>query len=313
MTRHTTYTDPVAGLAGQIVDANVAITISRAVETAAGIAFGLVVGRGTDRDTQVTTGGATPLGIVARHQYADAGAASVDQYDEATILRNGFVWITPATAGNAGAALNYNTTTGVIDTGAAGGGEVAIAGELMTDAAGSGAPAIAWVDFSAQGSVESRLAAVELASGTTLPAVDAGFTALFAGMGVAAGISPVMVKFNDLDMKTDESEKSAALPGTSTSFFFPCGYAFRCVTGSGSPDGDGTINIGTTSGGTELLSAGACTGITAVNKVRHAPLAAATYSGIAGNATLYCNVESPDGDAGTCVYDVYLYGIQVGA
>lgn len=312
MTRNTTYTDPVRGAGGLLADDNPTVTISRAVETAAGITFGCMVSRGTDRDNQCALGGATPLGIAVRTRDTESYAEKYLQYETARIVRSGFVYLTIATAANAGAALCYNTTTGAIDSGSPGAGEVAFGGQLMQDSAG-GDVCLCWVDITANDVDETRLAAVELATGTTLPAVDAGFAALFAGMGVAAGISPVMVKFNDLDMKTDESEKTATLPGTAASFFFPIGYAFRCVTGSGSPDGDGTINIGTSTGGTEILSAGACTGITAVNKIRHAPLAAATYSGIAGNATLYCNVESPDGDAGTCVYDVYLYGIQVGA
>lgn len=312
MTRATTYTAPVKGVPGLLADDNPVFTISRAVETAAGIGFGLVCSRGTDKDKQIVLGGATPLGIVCRSQYYDNGAESVAQYEEAKIIRCGFVYLNIATTANAGSALCYRTATGVVDSGAPGGGEVAFAGELMEGVTG-GDNALCWVDFTAGLDVETRLAACELAVGTTLPAVDAALQALFTGMGVAVGISSIMVKFNDLDMKTDESEKTAALPGTAASFFIPMHYAFRCVTASGTPDGDGTINIGTSTGGTEILSAGACTGITALNKVRSVPVTAGAFSGIAGNATLYCNVESPDGDAGTVVYDVYLFGLQVGA
>jgi hypothetical protein len=312
MTRATTYTDPVIGAEGLLADDNPSFSISRAVETAAGIGFGKVVGRGTDRDKQVTVGGATPIGIVCRTRDTESTTTSVLLYEEAKILRMGFVHLLITTAGNAGTALCYNTTTGVVDSGVPGGGEVAFTGELMVDSAG-GDVCLCWVDFSASLSEETRLAACELAVGTTLPAVDAAFAALFTGMGVSVGISPVMVKFNDLDMKADESEKTAALPGTATSYFIPMGAFIHCVTGSGTPDGDGTINIGTATGGTQIASAMVATGVTAVHAVKHNSLTAAVTAAPAGNATLYCNVESPDGDAGTCVYDVYLYGIQIGA
>lgn len=312
MTRNTTYTDPVRGAGGLVADDNPTVTISRAVETAAGVTFGRMVSRGTDRDTQCVIGGATPLGIAVRTRDTESYAEKYLQYEDARILRSGFVYLTITTAANAGAALCYNSTTGVIDSGSPGAGEVAFGGQLMQDSAG-GDVCLCWVDITANDIDEARLAAVELATGTTLPAVDAAFDALFVGMGVSTGISPIMVKFNDLDMKTDESEKTGALPGTSGSKFIPTGVACRCVTGSGSPDGDGTINIGTSTGGTQIVSALACTGITAAGATKFTALTTAVGAAIAGNATLYCNVESPDGDAGTVVYDVYLIGIQVGA
>lgn len=311
MTRATSYAAPTIGANGLLGDDNPAFTISRAVETSAGIGFGCVVGRGTDRNKQVTIGGSTPIGIVCRTRDTQSQAETVLLYEEAKIVRCGFVYLYLATSGNAGSPLCYNTTTGIADAGSPGGGQLAFAGELMEDAAGSDVQ-LCWVDFTASLDVETRLAAAELAVGTTLPAVDAGFTALFAGMGAAVGFSPSCVKFNDLDMKADESEKTGVLPGTGTSRFIPSGIFVRCVTGSGSPDGDGTINIGTSTGGVQVVSGFACTGITAAGTCRYIPMAALACI-IAGNATLYCNVESPDGDAGTCVYDVYLMGWQVGA
>lgn len=312
MTRATTYTAPVKA-SGLIADDNPSFTVSRAVETAAGVSFGVVVQRGTDRNTQCKIGGTVPIGIACRSRDTEnTTAEQYNLYEEAKIITCGFVYLYQASSGNAGAALCFNTTTGVVDNGAPGGGQQAFGGVLMEDSAGADV-CLCWVDFTAETAQEARIAACELAVGTTLPAVDAAFAALFAGMGAAVGISPVLVKFHDLDMKTDESEKTAALPGTATSYFIPMGAFIHCVTGSGTPDGDGTINIGTSTGGTQITSAMVATGITAVHAVKHNALTAAVTAAPAGNATLYCNVESPDGDAGTCVYDVYLYGIQVGA
>jgi hypothetical protein len=311
MTRATSYAAPQKGAAGLLGDMNPAFTLSRAVETSGGIAFGVVVSRGTDRNKQCVVGGAVPLGVTCRTQDTESIAESYLQYETAKICHCGFVYLTLIDSANAGSALNYNTTTGLCGAGAPGGGELALPGELMEDST-AGTPALCWINIHAAVDYETRLAAAELAVGTTLPAVDAALQALFTGMGTGVGSSLCVVKISDLDMKTDESEKTAALPGTAGSTFAPIGYILKCVTGSGSPDGDGTVNIGITTGGAEIVSAGVCTGITDVGKTRFAPLAA-NVTEIAGNATIYANVESPDGDAGTCVYDVYLIGYQVGA
>lgn len=313
MTRATSYAAPSAGAAGLIADENPSVTITRMVETAAGAGFGIMCGRGTDRNKQATIGGSVPLGVVCRTQYTESVSESVALYEEAKLLRMGMVYLGLADAGNAGSALCYNTTTGVFSCGSPGAGEIAVPGETMEDAAGSGAVALCWIDLTYPTAEEVRLAACELAVGTTLPAVDTAFQALFTGAGIAVGISPILVKFASVDMKADESEITAALPGTAASKFVALGMFARCKTASGTPDGDGTINIGTSTGGTQIASAAACTGIVALGASKHNAFSTAVAAAVAGNATLYCNVEAPDGDAGTCVYDVYLYGYQVGA
>lgn len=110
-----------------------------------------------------------------------------------------------------------------------------------------------------------------------------------------------------LDIKVDESEVSAALNGDVSKQFVPTHIVIK-VASATAPNADGTINVGTSTDGSDILSAQALTGLDAAGKVRIVPLAEATYN-IAGNATLYVNVEAAD--SGTAlVVDVYVVGRQ---
>lgn len=104
--------------------------ISRAVETAAGIAFGVAVSRGTDKDAQAVVGGSDLLGIVIRsldkEGAANTGAIQWNELEQAGILRSGYVWAKCVAGCVPGNAVNYNTTTGVLDAGAPGAGEAAV-------------------------------------------------------------------------------------------------------------------------------------------------------------------------------------------
>ncbi len=103
---------------------------SRSVETAAGIGFGLAVSRGTDTENQVVIGGASLLGITVRsldrEGAANNGGISYLEKETAGILRSGSIWATCPTGCVPGDVVNYNTTTGVLDSGAAGTGEALV-------------------------------------------------------------------------------------------------------------------------------------------------------------------------------------------
>jgi hypothetical protein len=116
---------------------------------------------------------------------------------------------------------------------------------------------------------------------------------------VCAGINP----------KTDESEVSAALTGLVTKHFMPTHIAIEVTAAAAPLNGDATINIGTAADGAQIASALVCTGLTTLGAVRLIPLAAATQT-ILGNATLYANVESAEGGAGTATYKVTIIGRQ---
>lgn len=113
-----------------------------------------------------------------------------------------------------------------------------------------------------------------------------------------------------LDIKVDESEKSAALSGLVGKHFIPTHLILTVVTNVGALNADGTINIGTAADGAQIAAAVALTGLTAVGATRVVPLTAQTQT-ILGNATLYANVESAETGVGTLELDVFIVGRQV--
>ncbi len=106
--------------------------ISRSVETVAGIAFGVVVSRGSDADKQCLLGGtANILGITVRalDREADnaAGAIEYSELETAAIMREGYIWAVCPTGCVPGDAVNFTEATGVLDSGApAGVGETGL-------------------------------------------------------------------------------------------------------------------------------------------------------------------------------------------
>lgn len=112
-----------------------------------------------------------------------------------------------------------------------------------------------------------------------------------------------------LDGVTDENEVSAALNGAASKWFVPTHVVVVVAAVGGSIAADGTINVGSTSDGAEILSAQALTGLTTVGASRVIPVPEGTFS-LAGNATLYANVESQDTTATTLTLDVQILGRQ---
>lgn len=114
--------------AGGIFALNPRDVISRDVEGVAGIDFGVVVSRGTNPDRQCVLGGATDvLGVTIRELAREGdGAAETIKYEEtqtAGIMRDGYIWAVCPTGCVPGDPVNYNTTTGILDSGAPVAGE----------------------------------------------------------------------------------------------------------------------------------------------------------------------------------------------
>lgn len=110
------------------------------VETAAGIAPGLVVSKGT-ADDQAVLGGTAPIGVVVRRLDVENNASDAivyDQYTPVAVVYSGRVTVSLGGAGNRGDAIKSNDTTGVITAGAAGAGETQLNGELLDTVAGAG-------------------------------------------------------------------------------------------------------------------------------------------------------------------------------
>lgn len=112
----TTYADNLSnGYPGMVADMGLQDVISRDVEDAAGIAFGLPVVQGTaDRQCKVAAAGVF-LGITIRDTTRDQrDLDKVAQRASAGILTRGVVWVTAGEAVAAGDAV-YRTAAGVLN------------------------------------------------------------------------------------------------------------------------------------------------------------------------------------------------------
>lgn len=120
----------------------------------------------------------------------------------------------------------------------------------------------------------------------------------------------VYAKASAVDIMTDESEKIAVLTGDGAKHFVPTHLIIQVATVTGTPATPGVINVGTTSDGTQIASGVALTGLILVGDTRVVPLTAQTQH-LAGNATLYVNVETAEGTATVMTCDVWVKGYQV--
>ena len=94
-TVQSTYADNVgAGYVGGLVNLEPRVLISRTVEDAAGIAFGLAVMQGTEDKECVVSDASAFLGVTVRDQSVDpADPDTFRQYDEARIMTKGVIWV----------------------------------------------------------------------------------------------------------------------------------------------------------------------------------------------------------------------------
>lgn len=119
------------------------------VETAAGVAPGVIVSKGT-ADDQCVIGGSAPIGAVARRLDVENNSSDTlvfEQYSPAAVVKRGRINVAFSGAVSKGALLNYNTTTGVIGTGVAGAGEKQLRGQLLQTLTGAG---VAIIDLEPQ-------------------------------------------------------------------------------------------------------------------------------------------------------------------
>jgi hypothetical protein len=112
-----------------------------------------------------------------------------------------------------------------------------------------------------------------------------------------------------LDMKTGEHEHTAVLTGDAGKKFYATHLLIKSSLNVGALNANGTINIGTAADGAQIAAAVALTGIGAAGTGRMVPLAAHSVL-VAGNATLYFNVQTAENGAGTLEIDVVICGRQ---
>lgn len=110
-------------------------------------------------------------------------------------------------------------------------------------------------------------------------------------------------------IQTDENEVSGALSGDVANAFSPAEIVLVVTEVTGAVAGDGTVNIGTSADGAEILSAQALTGLSVAGDVRRIPLPEAAAT-ILANATLYANVEAADSTVTTMAITAYVLGRQ---
>ena len=134
MAVQTTYSENIgAARAGMIADTQGTLNlISRTVETAAGIGFGLPVGQGTnDNGVILSEAGADYVGFTVRERSVDpANPNEFAQYDTARIMTHGVIWVTVTDAGGvvAGDPVWVTEATGALsnaDVGSGGGTNLA--------------------------------------------------------------------------------------------------------------------------------------------------------------------------------------------
>lgn len=121
MTVQTAYGFIAPAVAGQIVDMYFNEIVSKLVETAAGLEFGVAVGRGTG-DNQVVLAGTYGISVRELTREMDKrGAGAVTKYvlgNAAAIMRKGHVWVkldAGSTLGvSPGDAVHYMPVTGVL-------------------------------------------------------------------------------------------------------------------------------------------------------------------------------------------------------
>lgn len=144
----TTMRVAFAGLKG---DTAPEVILTRNIETAGGIGFGLAVSQGTgDRQVRLGAGTvATFVGVTVVDQTAGSTAltppTNVDQYqqgDLAAIMQAGSIWVLADGAVTAGTAVTYTQATGRIGQKTVAAGIVAMPNAYFETSAADGALAL---------------------------------------------------------------------------------------------------------------------------------------------------------------------------
>lgn len=113
----------------------------------------------------------------------------------------------------------------------------------------------------------------------------------------------------DLELQTLNDEVSVALSGDSSDSWCPTMVIVNVKAITGAANGDAEITIGTASGGTQILTATALTGVNTLGERIAIDLSGTARASIAANGTIYVKCTTADTGAGTALtVDAYLYG-----
>jgi hypothetical protein len=153
MSVQTSYELDIAkGLPGLIYALAPADVVTRAVETAAGVPFGVAVSQGTG-DNQAVLGGTSFLGVSIRsleqEGAANTGAIQWDEQEAMGILRTGYIYVTCPAGCVPGDLVKYTDATGVLDAGAAAAGETQLTNAAWQTTAAAGELGVIKIETSA--------------------------------------------------------------------------------------------------------------------------------------------------------------------
>lgn len=143
MAVQTNYNETLsAAYPGQVANMELSNTISRNVETAAGLGFGVPVVQGSDdggvRATQA--GDTSLLGVTVRSRTVSPSSPNqYSQYDSAMVLTKGVIWVSSAGAVNAGDDVWVTVADGTFTNADAGGGATAQISGAKWDTSTTGA------------------------------------------------------------------------------------------------------------------------------------------------------------------------------
>jgi len=127
----------------------------------------------------------------------------------------------------------------------------------------------------------------------------------------ALAAQSVRVRVQNLSVETLNDEQSVAIGGAAGNQFTPHRAVVQMIdVGAGAAaNGDMEITIGTASGGTQILTATACTGLIGLNTRFIIDLSAVVKPAIGADSTIYVKVTTADTTAGAGhLADVYLIG-----
>lgn len=144
MATQTTYPDNIpAGVVGAQATELAATFVSRDVEDAAGIGFGLPVYQGTaDKGITATQSGAI-VGVTSRVRSVNPESPDeYAQYDSARVQTSGDIWVTASLAVDAGDSV-YATSGGAWTNSASGNTQL-VGARFETSTTGAGLAVIRW-------------------------------------------------------------------------------------------------------------------------------------------------------------------------
>lgn len=111
--------------------------------------------------------------------------------------------------------------------------------------------------------------------------------------GVADWLKLEQSTIEDVDIGTLNDEQSVALGGSATKHLCPWQLTVHLHTVAGSPNGDAAIRVGTSAGGSQILTDVVLSGVTTQHQT-YSILLAGDMPVLTADSTIYCKVTTKD-------------------